>query len=57
MVKGVEDETYNKLKMRFNFLVSRTDTINQLLDIWESDGIEKAIDMYYTDIGNNYGKG
>lgn len=49
MVKGDEDGTYKKLKERFDELVGLTDPINQLLDIWESEGIDKAISSYYKD--------
>jgi hypothetical protein len=47
MVKGSDNELYLKLKGRFDFLLGLTDPINQLLSIWENDGIEKAIDVYY----------
>lgn len=49
MVKGVEDGTYKGLKERFDLLVGFTDPINQLLDIWESEGIDKAMDVYFND--------
>src|SRR5690554_2026619 len=47
MVKGIEDATYKGLKERFDLLVGVTDPINQLLDTWEKDGIESAMDEYY----------
>lgn len=47
MVKGIEDATYKGLKERFDILVGFTDPINQLLDIWEKEGIESAMDEYY----------
>ncbi len=47
MVKGVEDGTYKGLKGRFDRLVGFTDPINQLLDTWETEGIERAMNQYY----------
>jgi RNA-directed DNA polymerase len=49
MVKGIEDGTYKALKERFDKLIGITDPINQLLDIWESEGIDKAMDVYYNE--------
>lgn len=49
MVKGIEDETHKGLKERFDLLVGYTDPTNQLLDIWESEGIDKAMEVYYKD--------
>lgn len=49
MVKGDEDGTHKGLKERFDLLVGYTNPINQLLDIWESEGIDKAMDVYYND--------
>lgn len=49
MVKGAEDGTYKGLKERFDILVGYTDPTNQLLDIWESEGIDKAMSIYYKD--------
>lgn len=51
MVKGENDETYLKLKERFNNLIGLKDPINDLLDVWKNEGIEKAMDLYYA---NNY---
>lgn len=47
MVKGAEDGTYKGLKQRFDKLAGITDPINQLLDTWEKDGMESAMDVYY----------
>ena len=47
MVKGAENGTYKGLKERFDILVGYIDPINQLLDIWEKEGIESAMDEYY----------
>ncbi|MEP7269402.1 MAG: reverse transcriptase family protein [Saprospiraceae bacterium] len=47
MVKGADNELYLKLKERFSLLVGYTNPINQVIDAWEVDGIEKAMDVYY----------
>lgn len=49
MVKGAEDYTYNGLKGRYDFLVGYVDPVNQVLQIWEIDGIENAMCFYYKD--------
>lgn len=49
MVKGIEDGTYKGLRATFDLLVGHIDPTNQLLDIWESEGIDKAMDVYYND--------
>jgi hypothetical protein len=49
MVKGAENELYLKLKSRFELLIGFEDPINQVLNVWENDGIEKAMDYYYKD--------
>jgi RNA-directed DNA polymerase len=49
MVKGTENELYLKLKGRFDKLIGYGDPINQLLDVWESDGIDRAMEFYYRD--------
>ncbi|HPX75426.1 MAG TPA: reverse transcriptase domain-containing protein [Bacteroidales bacterium] len=52
MVKGDKDSTYKKLKDRFDEL---SNPISLILDIWENEGIEKAMTMYYEnpDFDNN----
>lgn len=47
MVKGTEDGTYKGLKERFDKFVGALDPVNQLLDIWESEGVKKAMEVYY----------
>jgi RNA-directed DNA polymerase len=47
MVKGIEDRTYKSLTNRFNILIGYQDPINKLLNTWETDGIEKAMSVYY----------
>lgn len=48
MVKGHEDSTYQRLKARFDKLAGITDPINKVLDVWEEDGIDKAMEAYYS---------
>jgi len=53
MVKGENDGTYIKLKERFDNLLANSATVNSIsvhsiLDIWEKQGIEKAMEVYYT---------
>ncbi len=47
MVKGIEDGTYKGLKERFDLLVGYTDPINQVLNTWETEGIDQAMNIYY----------
>ena len=47
MVKGENDGTYRKLKERFDLLDGNLSPINNILDIWEKEGIERAMDIYY----------
>jgi RNA-directed DNA polymerase len=49
MVKGDDDGTYQGLKRRFDKLSEIFDTLNNVLDIWEKEGIEKAMEVYYKD--------
>ncbi len=49
MVKGADNELYLKLKNRLDLLIGLEDPINNVLNVWESDGIEKAMDFYYRD--------
>jgi retron-type reverse transcriptase len=49
MVKGIEDDTYKGLKERFDKLVGITDPINQVLNTWETEGIDQAMSIYYKD--------
>lgn len=48
MVKGKEDETYLSMKTRFDNLVAEFEPINEILDLWEKEGIEKAIELFNT---------
>lgn len=47
MVKGKEDRTYQNLKERFYKLVGLNDPINEILAVWEKEGIEKAMKLFY----------
>jgi hypothetical protein len=47
MVKGADNELYLKLKNRFEKLIDYKDPINRLLDVWETNGIEQAMNIYY----------
>jgi RNA-directed DNA polymerase len=47
MVKGENDGTYIKLKQRFDILFMKATPINSILDIWEKEGIEKAMNIFY----------
>jgi RNA-directed DNA polymerase len=48
MIKGEKDGTYIKLKERFNKLIDSKSSILEILDIWEKEGIEKAMSIYYS---------
>lgn len=52
MVKGNDDSTYLKLKERFDALVDGMPidrSISAVLDVWESEGIEAAMEKYYSE--------
>lgn len=49
MVKGVEDATYKGLNKRFDELIGYEDPINRVLNVWETDGIDQAMNIYYKD--------
>jgi hypothetical protein len=49
MVKGAENELYLKLKSRFDLLIGFEDPIDQVLNVWKTNGIEQAMDFYYKD--------
>jgi len=49
MVKGTEDSTYQGLKGRFGKLIGYENPINIVLNIWETDGIDQAMNIYYKD--------
>ncbi len=47
MVKGDHDSTFMKLNARLALLVNSNDDMKEILDLWENDGIEAAMDKYY----------
>lgn len=49
MVKGAEDGTYLKLKMRFDALSGVNRAFEELLDVWEEKGIDEAM-VYYNQL-------
>ena len=46
MVKGEDNSTYLKLKVRFDKLTSTKSPLKNVLDSWENDGIDKAIEVF-----------
>ena len=46
MVKGENDSTYLTLKRRFDKLSGTGSPFSKVLDIWENEGIEKAMDVF-----------
>jgi len=53
MVKGAENELYLKLRKRFNKLTSRYNFIEKVINVWENEGVEKAMDLYYLKNNNS----
>jgi len=51
MVKGAENALYLKLKHRFDKLTVRQSFISKVLHIWETKGIESAMELYYAKNG------
>lgn len=47
MVKGSNNPMYNKLKDNFKQLATESNLMNNILDIWEQEGIEKAMEKFY----------
>ncbi len=47
MVKGGDNELYLKLKGRFETLVNLGNPLNKMLDIWEFEGINEAMEFHY----------
>ncbi len=46
MVKGTEDSTYQSLKKRLDKLTFKTSNLANLIDVWEKEGIEKAMELF-----------
>lgn len=56
MVKGFDNPTYLKLKGRFDRLVEKGENKNfldEVLNEWEINGVEKAIEKYYSQSDNS----
>jgi hypothetical protein len=49
MVKGADNDLYLKLRNRFDMLLGYVNPINQILSIWENDGINQAMKVYYNE--------
>jgi len=47
MVKGVDNELYLKLTGRFDKLTNNIEPMTVILNEWEINGIESAMDLYY----------
>jgi hypothetical protein len=47
MVKGENNDLYLKIKERFDMLNVKTNTLSLILDIWEEEGIEAAMNHFY----------
>jgi len=53
MVKGDENQLYLKLKGRFQKQINLENPINKLLEIWENEGIIKAMELHYQNTKSN----
>jgi len=47
MVKGIQNVLYLKLKGRFDKLTDNIEPMNAIINEWEINGIESAMDLYY----------
>jgi RNA-directed DNA polymerase len=52
MVKGENDGTYLKLRERFDKLCNQNVDISSILNLWENEGIEKAMAVFYSEVKN-----
>jgi hypothetical protein len=52
MVRGADNEAFKKLNYRFVKLCKKASYINDVLLAWESDGIEKAMSLFYLNLKN-----
>jgi hypothetical protein len=50
MVKGETDATFSALNTRFEVLAQGRSFIDTVLETWEKEGIEKAMELYYKNI-------
>jgi DNA replication protein DnaD len=46
MVKGSENTTYVALNKRFEKLSGHVNTVDAILNAWENNGIESAMQIY-----------
>jgi len=53
MIKGEDDSSYQKLKARFEKLSGLYNPFDKVLSIWENDGIELAMNEYYSNFNQN----
>lgn len=53
MVKGDSNDLYLRLRDRFNKLTNKESFISKVLAIWESNGIESAMEFYYSKNGEH----
>ena len=49
MVKGIKNDLLIKLQNRLNKLEAELNPINKIFDVWEAEGIEKAMEKYYAE--------
>lgn len=47
MVKGADNPMFMNLKQRFDNLTTKHVNVSKILDIWERDGIDKAMEIFY----------
>lgn len=47
MVKGADNALYKKLRYRLDKLRFKNNQFDEILNIWEKEGIEKAMELYY----------
>ena len=47
MVKGIKDPTFIKLWNRFEKLSASINPASDILDLWEKEGVEKAMNLFY----------
>lgn len=48
MVKGADNELYLNLRKRYIKLTSKYSFIENIINVWENEGVEKAMDIYYS---------
>lgn len=48
MVKGEENDLYMKLRERFGRLINKQSFMTKVLNTWEANGIESAMELYYS---------